>query len=63
MRSHLLAVANQTDSKTYDIHFDPSRTIEAGQLTVGAEVTIDTVFNGSGYEATKIVVNQPGAAE
>jgi Domain of unknown function (DUF5666) len=57
LRMGTLVLQNQTDSRAYEIHFNPS--IPAvRELGVGSEITVMTTFNGTGYDATGIVVNQ-----
>jgi len=53
LRSGLLAISNQSDQKTYDIHFDP-KSANIGDITVGSQVTIDATFQSSGYRADNI---------
>jgi len=51
----LLAVRNM-DGKTYDIHFSPRNTAEAGNLSVGTPVKIVAIFEGSQYTAQSVQV-------
>jgi hypothetical protein len=53
----LLAVQN-IDGKTYDIHFSPRRTAEAGNLSVGTQVKIVAIFEGSQYTAQSVQVSE-----
>ncbi len=48
----LLAVHNDTDSRTYDIVFP--RQMAAADLGIGSDVRVDAVFNGKGYTARTI---------
>jgi len=63
LRSGTLSVANQSDNKHYDIHFDPSKVDQLRKLVVGAEVEANTVFDGRGYTAQKVTVNPPTSAQ
>ncbi len=53
-----LAVANRTDNKTYELHFDPATRDVANSLTVGTQVTIRAVFDGSQYNVSSLTVNR-----
>ncbi len=53
LRDGLLSIENRTDSKTYDLHFEPGRS-DANLLHVGAAVTISATFNGDVYQAHTI---------
>jgi len=55
LRSGLLAIDNHTDDKTYEIQFDPRNT-STNNLGVGAEVTVDALFDGSRYMARSVTV-------
>jgi len=57
LRSGLLAIENQADGKTYEIHL-PSRVPD--DLTVGSQVTVTATFEGYGYLADRIEVNAAG---
>jgi hypothetical protein len=50
-----LAVENRTDSRTYDISFDPEVGIPPN-LMIGSEVTIAAAFDGHHYKANRINV-------
>jgi hypothetical protein len=54
----VLAVHNIQDGKTYDLHFAPARTPEAGRLAVGTEVSIVATFNSTEYTAKEITVTK-----
>ncbi len=56
MHRGLLAVANQTDGKTYDIHFSPGRLANAGNLGVGEQVTLVATFDGPQYTAQSVTI-------
>ncbi len=58
LRNGLLAVENRTDSKTYDIAFDRQEKSLA-DLMVGSEITVDAVFDGRQYRASRIDVDKP----
>jgi hypothetical protein len=53
----LLVVVDPRDSKSYDIHFDPSIGGIEGRLREGVDVTVTTSFDGANYTANSIVVN------
>jgi hypothetical protein len=56
MRAGLLVVQNQTDSRAYEIRFEPTMP-GVRELAVGSDVTISAVFNGAGYEANNLSIN------
>jgi hypothetical protein len=58
----MLALENQADSKTYEVHFDRSAVQVPQDLTVGSQVTIQATFTGKTYDAQNIAVNA-GAAQ
>lgn len=60
LSSHLLAVANRSDSKLYDIAFEPAL-FDLSQLHEGSDVTVTAKFDGTHYAASAITVNQPPA--
>jgi uncharacterized protein DUF5666 len=62
MHRGLLAVQNNTDAKTYDIHFNPSSVADAGTLGVGAEVKVIATFEGTQYTAQSVSVVQSASA-
>ncbi|HET6936526.1 MAG TPA: DUF5666 domain-containing protein [Candidatus Angelobacter sp.] len=62
MHRGLLAVQNNTDAKTYDIHFNPSSVADAGTLGVGAEVKVIATFEGTRYTAQSVSVVQSASA-
>jgi nitrite reductase/ring-hydroxylating ferredoxin subunit len=51
-----LAVENRTDSRTYDIFFDPEAGVPSN-LMVGSEVRIAAAFDGHQYKANQINVS------
>ena len=52
----LLAVLNQTDGRTYDIHFSPASLPNASQLGVGQQVTVVAIFDGPQYTARSVTI-------
>ena len=54
----LLSVENATDNKRYDIFFQPGTQGVTRQLTEGADVTVEAVFEGDRYSARSITLNQ-----
>jgi hypothetical protein len=62
MRSGTLAVLNQSDHKSYEIHFDPMRG-NLDTLSVGSEVAINAVFDGKQYSASNLEVKPAKTAE
>jgi len=50
----VLALQNDTDGKSYDIHFDPKAIPDARQLGVGVPVKVVTTFDGSNYIAQTV---------
>lgn len=59
LRSGVLSIESSTDQKTYDIAFSPATPGMGEDLTVGAQVAVDAVFDGAGYKASSISVVQP----
>ena len=55
LRGNLIALENETDSKIYDLSFDP-HIAERDRLRVGTDVTVTATFTGKGYQAEKIEV-------
>ena len=62
MRSGVLSLANRTDNRTYDIFFDTGLPV-AENLQVGSDITVNAAFNGRGYRAREITVNQQEKAQ
>lgn len=60
MKSGVLALANQSDSRNYEIHFDPQAN-GFQNLGMGYQVTIDALFDGSQYKARNVTVDQAAA--
>ena len=56
LRTGTLSVDNETDSKNYDLRFDPSRLEQRSQLRVGAEVTVRATYDGHVYKASDVTV-------
>ena len=52
----LLAVANETDGRTYDIHFSPGRVANAANLRVGQQATVVATFEGPQYTAQSVSI-------
>ncbi len=59
MRSRSLSVENQTDKKIYDVQFSAPRVDKIDQLSIGSEVQVHAVFDGSGYLAQSVEVEAP----
>lgn len=57
MSAGMLALRNQTDGKTYDIHFDPARR-NVDNLALSADVNVTAEFDGQNYVAREITVTQ-----
>ena len=57
LASHLLAVANKSDGRTYDIAFAPNTSGISRDLQEGADVTVNAAFDGKHYVAQNITVN------
>ncbi|HLK31952.1 MAG TPA: DUF5666 domain-containing protein [Terriglobales bacterium] len=53
LSTRTLAVANQSDKKTYDIRFTPA-SVDVNSLQQGAQVLVKAKFNGTGYTASNI---------
>ncbi|HEV2117230.1 MAG TPA: DUF5666 domain-containing protein [Terriglobales bacterium] len=53
MSTHTLAVANESDKKTYDIKFTPAA-VDTQMLGEGKQVLVKARFNGTGYTADNI---------
>jgi hypothetical protein len=59
LRSGTISVDNQTDSKNYDLRFDPARIEQREQLRIGAEVTVRATYDGHVYKASDVTVAKP----
>jgi hypothetical protein len=57
MAAGLLALQNRTDNKNYEVHFDPAAGIN-DDLLVGADVTVNALFNGRQYTVQNVSVNE-----
>jgi hypothetical protein len=58
LRTGLLGIRNKSDDQLYGVHFSRSTNGLTEELQPGAEVVIESVFNGSGYDARNISVNR-----
>jgi hypothetical protein len=56
LRSGLLAIENQADGKTYEVHLDSSLQVP-DNLAVGSQVTVVATFQGKAYTVQSIEVN------
>jgi hypothetical protein len=56
LKSGLLALENQADGKTYEVHLDRSVRVP-NDLVVGSQVTVLATFTGRTYDAQSIQVN------
>jgi hypothetical protein len=56
LHSRLLALENQADGKTYEVHLDPSLRVP-DDLLVGSQITLVAVFQGRDYVAQSVEVN------
>ena len=57
LHSGLLVLKSATDQKTYEIHLDPSEVKVDDSLRQGADVTVQTRFDGSAYVARSVTIN------
>jgi hypothetical protein len=57
LHSGLLVLKSATDQKTYEIHLDPSQVRVDDSLRQGADVTVLTRFDGTGYVARTVTIN------
>ena len=57
LHTGLLVLTSATDHKSYEIHLDPSQIRVDDSLRQGAEVTVLTRFDGTGYTARRIDIN------
>ena len=55
LRSGLLAIENQADGKTYEVHFDSSVRVP-DNLAVGSQVTVVAMFQGKAYTVQSLEV-------
>ena len=60
MRSKRFAIANQSDSETYDITLGPVASQVARSLREGQTAVVSAVFNGQTYEAHEIEISGVG---
>lgn len=56
LRSGLLAIENQADGKTYEVHLDSSVRVP-DSLIVGSQVTVVAMFQGQQYTVQSLEVN------
>jgi hypothetical protein len=61
LRNGVISVENRTDDKTYDINFNIGRVDRRDALNIGSDVTIQAVFQSTGYLAQSVTVDQPPA--
>jgi len=54
----ILAVHNNLDNKSYDLHLSPSQA-NSSQLAVGAEIMVTATFEASQYAVQQITVTRP----
>lgn len=54
MHRGLIGIANESDGKTYDLRFSPSRLPGAANLSVGMEAVIIATFEGPEYTARSV---------
>ncbi|HEY6968242.1 MAG TPA: DUF5666 domain-containing protein [Candidatus Angelobacter sp.] len=59
----LLALENVLDQRNYEIHFNPARTDARDNLSIGTEVRIVAIFEGTRYTAQSITVTRSAQAE
>jgi hypothetical protein len=59
LRSGLLVLNSVTDHKTYEINFDPSKFSVDDNLRQGADVSVQTRFDGTHYTAQNVTVISP----
>lgn len=52
LRTGMLVVENQTDNKSYELHFEPG--VVGDNVMVGSDVTVSALFNGNGYQAKSV---------
>ena len=58
LRSGVISVENRTDDKTYDINFNITQVAQRDALSIGSDVTVQAVFQGDGYLAQSVTVDQ-----
>ena len=58
LSTRMIAVANESDKKTYDIRFTPAA-VDVNSLQQGAQVLVKATFNGQGYTASNIEFMKP----
>jgi hypothetical protein len=61
LRNGVISVENRTDEKIYDINFNIAHVDKRDALSIGSDVTIQAVFQGTGYLAQSVTVDQPQA--
>ncbi len=54
LRDGTLALQNNSDDQTYELHFDQKAIEDRSKLKVGSEVTAHAVFNGKQYDANDL---------
>jgi hypothetical protein len=62
MKSGIFALQNRTDNHNYEIHFDP-KAPEYSTLSVGTDITVNAVFDGTRYTARNIDLARQASSE
>jgi hypothetical protein len=57
----VFSMANASDNKNYDISFDPARTPNLENLTIGSEVNVKATFSGKKYLANEVQISRAQA--
>jgi hypothetical protein len=61
LRAGVFSMANASDNKNYDISFDPARTPNLENLTIGSEVNVKATFSGKKYLANEVQISRAQA--
>jgi len=61
LRAGVFSLANASDNKNYDISFDPARTPNLENLTIGSEVNVKATFSGKKYLANEVQISRAQA--
>jgi len=61
LRRGLLVIVDPRDNRSYEVYVDPNNRSLTQKLQEGADVMVDTRFDGSHYEARSVIVNSPAS--
>lgn len=59
LRSGIMGIENQSDSRLYEVHFRPTPQTVTDDLVIGAQLNIIAIFTGKDYSAESIQIVRP----